>query len=217
MMNGGPHPSRASPFPIELRIREIGQLFHSLDPLPFRERDLDPGLEEYVVGGARELGRTRPIEIVIHLPATEALREEAHHVAEAIQHYFSYRADVTEWELKELFRIGRASFAIGITVLASCVVLGGLLSKVLGGGYLGRFLDEGLIILGWVANWRPIQIALYDWWPLVRRRELYRRLARATVRLDADLDRTEDRIVQGMPAGADAPGDAKPRNNPRDA
>ena len=40
-----------------------------------------------------------------------------------------------------------------------------------------------LIILGWVANWRPIQIFLYDWWPLRRRRRLYERLARAAIDL----------------------------------
>jgi hypothetical protein len=42
-------------------------------------------------------------------------------------------------------------------------------------------LREGLIILGWVANWRPIEIFLYDWWPLVRKRRLLERLADATV------------------------------------
>lgn len=36
--------------PIELCVREIGQLFHGLDPLPYRERDPDERVEEHVVG-----------------------------------------------------------------------------------------------------------------------------------------------------------------------
>lgn len=36
-----------------------------------------------------------------------------------------------------------------------------------------------------VANWRPIEIFLYDWWPLARRRDLFRRLAAAKVELKA--------------------------------
>ena len=49
-------------------------------------------------------------------------------------------------------------------------------------GWVGsRFLEEGLIIVGWVANWKPLEIFLYDWWPLARRRNLYRRLAAAKV------------------------------------
>ena len=41
----------ASAEAIELRINEIGQLFHSLDPFPFRERDLDKEAEEYLSAG----------------------------------------------------------------------------------------------------------------------------------------------------------------------
>lgn len=176
-------PSSASATrPIELRVREIGQLFHSLDPLPFRERDLDERVEEYVVGWAGELP-SGPIEIVIHLPRTEAEREEAAHVGEAVRNYFAYRAEVTRWELRDLFRLGRSSLAIGAAVLASCVMLGRVSAAWLGDGYLGGFFDEGLIILGWVANWRPIQIFLYDWQPFIRRRVLYQRLSRAGVRL----------------------------------
>jgi hypothetical protein len=68
-------------------------------------------------------------------------------------------------------------------VLAACVVLGQFLASRFEEGYFNRFFNEGLIILGWVANWRPIEIFLYEWWPLVRRRELYRRLSVASVRV----------------------------------
>jgi hypothetical protein len=178
--SSGAHAGAAA---IQVRIQSIGQLFHTLDPLPFRERDLDAGVEEYIVGWAGELSGAHPLEVVIHLPPAEVRREEAGHLEDAVHNYFSYRAEVTGWELRDLFRLGRASLAIGIGVLAACIVLGKLTSGWLGGGYLGRFFDEGLIILGWVANWRPVEILLYDWWPIVRRRRLYRRLAAAKVRI----------------------------------
>ena len=57
---------------------------------------------------------------------------------------------------------------------------------IVGTGYFERFDNEGLIILGWVANWRPVKIFLYDWWPIARRRRLYRRLAVATIRVVAE-------------------------------
>jgi hypothetical protein len=46
---------------------------------------------------------------------------------------------------------------------------------------LPSVLRESLVIVGWVANWRPIEMFLYDWWPIARRRDLYRRLANAKV------------------------------------
>ena len=169
--------------PIQVRVKTIGQIFHTLDPLPFRERDLDAGVEEYMVGWAGEIGGHHPISIVFHLPAEEARLSEAGHLEEAIRNYFLYRSEVLGWELRDLFRRGRVSLAIGLAVLAACIVVGRLASGIVGPGYLGRFFEEGLIILGWVANWRPVEIFLYDWWPIVRRRRLYRRLSCAKVEI----------------------------------
>jgi hypothetical protein len=56
---------------IELRVDNIAQLFHTLDPFPFRERDLDREAEEFIVGWARELPTGRAIRIIIHLPQAE--------------------------------------------------------------------------------------------------------------------------------------------------
>lgn len=172
--------------PIQVRVKDIGQIFHTLDPLPFRERDLDAGVEEYIVGWAGEIAGEREISIIVRLPAAEAQRDEARHIEEAIRNYFAYRSNVLGWDLRDLFRTGRASLATGLAVLAACIVLGKGANGFLGVGYLGRFFDEGLIILGWVANWRPVEIFLYDWWPIVRRRRLYRRLSLAQVTIESE-------------------------------
>lgn len=172
--------------PIELQVRKIEQLFHTLDPTPYRERDLDQDVEAYVIGWARELPPRRPLQVVVHLPEVEAARDEAAHIGEALRNYFGYRADMVGLELKELFRVGRVSLIIGLVVLAACSVAARLVSREFAPGYLGPLFAEGLLILGWVANWRPIEIILYDWWPIVRRRSLYRRLADAEVILRHD-------------------------------
>jgi len=52
-------------------------------------------------------------------------------------------------------------------------------------GPFRSLIEQSLPILGWVANWRPLEIFLYDWWPLARRRDLYRRLAAATLETKA--------------------------------
>jgi hypothetical protein len=37
---------------IEIRVNDIAQLFHTLDPFPFRERDLVDEAEDYIVSWA---------------------------------------------------------------------------------------------------------------------------------------------------------------------
>lgn len=167
---------------IELRVDDIAQLFHTLDPFPFRERDLDREAEEYIVGWARELAADQPITIIIHFPDTEAQTKAARELSEAFGRYFSDRAGVLQRDLNELFRVGRRSLAIGVSILIACLV-----SAHLAAGYLidtpfKRLVEESFLILGWVANWRPLEIFLYDWWPLARRRDLYRRLSTAAVK-----------------------------------
>jgi hypothetical protein len=165
------------PAQIELRVDDISQLFDNLDPFPFRERDLDPEAEEYIVGWARELPREAPIVVVVHV--REANAPGAADLQSALARFFAYRVDVIGRELRELFRVGRRALAIGLTVLALCVAASSMATMVFGEQGLGRFAEESFIIVGWVANWRPIEIFLYEWWPIARRRQLYRRLAAA--------------------------------------
>lgn len=42
---------------IEVRLRDLGQLFNSLDPSPFLDRDLDAEAEKFIVSWAHELPR----------------------------------------------------------------------------------------------------------------------------------------------------------------
>ncbi len=172
---------RQEPAVIELQVDKVGQLFDTLDPMPFREKDLDRQAEDYIVSWARELPRSAALQIRVHVPEAEAAKEHSQELKQAIGRYFSYRAEVVSRELGELFRLGRYALAVGLATLVICVMGGQLAAKTLTTGQFGAAVYEGLIILGWVANWRPIEIFLYDWWPIVRHRNLLRRLASAKI------------------------------------
>jgi hypothetical protein len=170
---------------IELRVNEIGQLFQSLDPFPFREKDLDKEVDEYIVSWARELSNDEPIKITIQIPEKEAHTKAASQLPEAFARYFSYRADLLQRELNELYSLGRRFFVIGIAILVVCLGLSQVAGKYLPEGPFRRLVEQSLPILGWVANWRPLEIFLYDWWPIARRRDLYRRLSAVPVQIKA--------------------------------
>jgi len=166
---------------IAIRLRTVASLFNSFDPSPFREKDIDAEVESYIVGWVRELPRGTTFTIAVYLPPEEAAKPEAARVPEAFAHYFSYRANVAVQDLRELFRIGRRSAVIGLLMLIGCLAASQLAANMLPHGVLARVLEEGLIIIGWVANWRPIEIYLYDWLPIRRRIQLNRRIAAAKI------------------------------------
>jgi hypothetical protein len=168
---------------IELRIDRIEQLFDTLDPFPFQERDLDADAEQYILTRARTLNRDLPMRVVIHLPAAEANEQRRQEIASAFDNFFRFRADTTQGELRELLRVGRRALLIGIAVLAACLLVAEAAAQSL--SPFAKILQQSILILGWVANWRPLEIFLYDWWPIRARCNLYRQLAAATVELRA--------------------------------
>ncbi|MGB5904972.1 MAG: hypothetical protein WBF99_07735 [Xanthobacteraceae bacterium] len=178
---------------IEVRVDKVAQLFHTLDPFPFRERDLDQDVEDYIVGWARELPRSDAISIIVYLPEIELKVGGVQDVGEAFRRYFASRSVAIQHDLNELFRIGRKSLAIGIAILVGCFASAHLVAGYLPDPSLKNIVGESLLILGWVANWRPLEIFLYDWWPVAQRQRLYRRLAEAPVELRS----YSSRLAQG--------------------
>ena len=168
---------------IEVRIHEVAQIFNSLDPSPFAERDLDDDAEAYLVGWAREVDTRGPFRIIVHLPTGEANKARNRDLGSAIGHYFAYRAGMLERDLSDLFRVGWRSLAIGIAVLAVSIGLSQIVRAILPETAPAQLFAEGIMIFGWVANWRPAEIFLYDVWAARRRLDLYRRLADAQIEL----------------------------------
>jgi hypothetical protein len=170
---------------IAIRARTIASLFNSFDPSPFREKDIDPEVEAFLTGWVRELPKNAPFTIAVYLPPEEAAKPQAGAIGEAFAHYFDYRAQVAAQDLRELFRVGRRFLGIGVAVLVACLVASQLVAAFVPFPVVARVLEESLIIVGWVANWRPIEIYLYDWVPIRRRIRLNRRIAAAKVEVKA--------------------------------
>ncbi len=184
---------------IEVRVVELRQLFNEIDPSPFRERDLDPKAEEFIVEWARDLPHDAPLALRVHLERGAGQPDEAALLGQAIHQYFQARAAGSRRALRELFRRGRISLVIAIAFLAVALTL----SDVIGNASDSRFaivVREGFVIGGWVAMWRPLEVFLYDWWPILGDARLYDRLAAMPVRIEYTDSAAEDAWRSDWPA-----------------
>jgi len=172
-----------APAVLELHLGELRQLFDSLDPAPFRERDLDPKASEYIVDWARECPADRPLAMVVHLSLQPVAAGDALMLGEAVHEFYRGRAAATRQDLSRLFQTGRISLVIGLAFLAVAIVVGEALAALISKESYAGLVQETLIIGGWVALWRPLEIFLYDWWPLRSQARLYDRLAAMQVSL----------------------------------
>ena len=168
---------------IEVRIHDLHQLFNSLDPSPFHERDLDDEAESYIVGWAMELGSRGPVRIVVHLPADQLNDARERQLDAAIANHFAYRLGMVERDARQLVRTGIRFLGVGTSMLTICMVLGYLGRTFVFREPYGSFVEQGLSVFGWVANWRPAEILLYDRLDARRKVALYRALASSEVEI----------------------------------
>ena len=71
---------------------------------------------------------------------------------------------------------------VGLTFLGLCLLTIELVTSNRPGA-LPNFLTQSLTIAGWVAMWRPLEIFLYDWWPIRAEARLFDRLSAMAVRV----------------------------------
>ena len=184
---------------IEVRVAELRQLFNAIDPSPFRERDLDPRAEEFIVEWARELPRDAPLVLRVHLERAAGRADEAALLGQAIHQYFKARAAGSRRKLRELFRRGRISLLIALAFLGASLALGDFIGNISESGF-AALLREGLLIGGWVAMWRPLEVFLYDWWPILGELRLLDRLSVMPVRIEYNETTFDDAWRSDWPA-----------------
>lgn len=200
-----PHPAtEAQPALIELKIGELSEMFDVRDPSPFGHRDLDPDALEFILSWAREHPRKAPLALKVHLGRMQGRPDEEARLMEAVQGFFRDRAQVFRRNLRNLFRMGRTSMLIGLAFLAVAVAASDLIASRSEGG-LSEILREGLVIVGWVALWRPLEIFLYDWWPILTQIRLADRLARMPVTISYSGGKDADAWLRDWPAMVSSP------------
>lgn len=166
---------------IELRVTQLSEMFNSMDPTPFHHRNLDPDAEEFLESQALDFPAHSHFRIVVHI-ADMPDGDPSAIVTEAIHNHFRDKADRFKRNLRVLLTEGRTSLLIGTVFLLLCLWGAELLAPYSSNTFL-RLLDESLVIGGWVAMWRPLQIFLYEWWPIAGRIKIYRNLGEADIQV----------------------------------
>lgn len=188
---------------IEVRVSELKQLFNAIDPSPFRERDLDPNAEEFIVDWAKEASPSATFGLAIHLDRPAGLPNEPVELREAIHEFFRHRAELSRLRLRELFRRGRTSLVIGVCALGISLAAGNLVGRFFS-SHIAEILRESLLIGGWVAMWRPMELFLYDWWPIRAEATLADRLSVMPVRISYKQEGSADAWRRDWPVAPSA-------------
>src|SRR5215471_9987402 len=87
---------------VDIRIGSVEQLFDNRDPAPFRERDLDPDLVEYLFAAGEDLVGRDKLRIVFWLDNPCPPQE----ISTAVRAHFEYELDRIDRRRKSQRRTG---------------------------------------------------------------------------------------------------------------
>jgi hypothetical protein len=166
--------SKPASIDLRLELDSLEELFAEpdLDPLDGRGEEL-PGLER-LLNQLRPQPRGVPLRTTLVLPAAARAADLEPRCRAALRAVLERRLERNRNDARSLRQEGYATLWRGLLFLALCLLGSRILAEVtLLPGFVERFLDEGLVIAGWVALWYPLDVLLYQRWPLARERRLY--------------------------------------------
>ena len=161
---------------IDVKLQNVEQLFDNRDPAPFRERDLDPDLADYLLDAGEDLFTEDKLRVVFWLEKPCPPIE----IEEAFRAHFEYAIERGRRLRRRRRRTGQVSLTIGIVLVVALIALSQFVGNTIGGS-LGAGLREGLVISCWVVMWRPIETLVYDWIPQRHERQVTEKLLTAPV------------------------------------
>ncbi len=163
---------------IDLQATSEADLFEAWDPSPVEQRRLHSDLVRYLTEAVEEVGLDKSVQFNLYLHDVSDVRPAQ--LIHAMQHHFAQLAKHARAQLRRAIKQGHVVLALGVF---TGLLLLRVLTKVQDepSSSWHAMLQEGLTVLVWVALWRPIEIALFEWWPLLQRTRLYRKLASSQI------------------------------------
>lgn len=163
---------------IDIRIQRITQLYDSLDPSPLHEKTLSRAVENYIVDCAGEYGLDEALRLLVHIPAS--IREYEVEITRAIHAHFQAQHAQCRRRYRRRMRQGVRFLFAGLAVLGTTLLARALLGNP-GNSQVLVAISEGLLIVGWVAMWRPIEVLLFERVENHQNMALFERLSRIDV------------------------------------
>ncbi len=165
-----------APHIIALRLDRPGALLPWYEAASGGRGMLDGSVTAHIIAAARLVPAGAEIRMRLEVPGGAATDAQAM-LRAGLRASAAYEGEA----IRELFRWGWKVLAMALMVLTLCLTIAIYGEDILPGLVLPLIVQESLKIIGWAAMWKPTELFLYDWIPMLRRRNLLARLATAPI------------------------------------
>ena len=169
---------------IILKLENVDQMLIAPREVFYGKRMLNDKAEEFLIEESEKHPYRTTIYLKVYLPPDATKRSQE--IEAAIHQHFTYRKNKSLNQMSRTLQFGWRSLLIAIVFLSLLVSFTLLVIRQIPEGGLSIIFREILIILGWVALWRPADLLLYEWRQFKRDANLFERLARCNIEVIAE-------------------------------
>jgi hypothetical protein len=163
-----------------IRLSSIEQLFWDFDARPVAKRTLSGDARWHLLDEWERVRRAEPSHLVIYAPESDRESTDEDAVREAI--WSSLRKSSGPLRrIDPLSRQEKVAAWIGIAVLLACVIASTAMDQATD-DLIVTGLSQGILLVGWVALWRPAERFVVEVVPHVFNRRRFAEFADIDVR-----------------------------------
>lgn len=165
---------------IEMGIEEPFDLYDDKDPSVLNLRDFRKEVQNYIIESIEEIPKSKKIKINIYFDKFSDDIAEVENLRQSFFDFFAFETKLRVHQIRIKIKRGFKSLAVGICFLFFCIIAAhflGYSNKSL----LSELFVEGLTVLGWVSLWTPLQVFLYEIWPLLENIKNFKRVLISSV------------------------------------
>jgi hypothetical protein len=164
-------------FIISVVLKNYANIFNELDPAPFRKRDLDQDLRDYLEDSSADIPLKYDIILQFNISVEAKALEKEEKIESGLKTYFSFVRDQMGSRIRRSYEKS-VIYVFGAFILLSASYL---LRLVLTSNIFFTILIEGITIGGWVFLWEAISTFAFRNRELKSKYRQYKRFAKATI------------------------------------
>jgi len=139
-------------FIIDVSLDKYSDVFNEWDPAPFKRRDLDPDLVDYLESCSAEIPLKYSLLLAFHLPSRARDPKKERIIISGFQTYMDFRTDLMLKSIRQSRKQVLAYIAVGVLLLSVAIIM----EKIFTGRVLFSLVEQGLFIGSWVFLWEAI-------------------------------------------------------------
>jgi hypothetical protein len=141
-------------FVLDVSAESYEHLFNHLDPSPYKQRDLDPDLLDYLLICSEDIPFYYPIQISVKIPLSQQDNLREKEIMAGMKSNFAHWVHLTK---SRISRIRKKAFTYILTSI-SLITISTLIRNWMPESVGLVFIPEGLMIGGWVFMWEAISL-----------------------------------------------------------